>query len=176
MTQPGDYRDQYEPGSSRYPPPPPPPGSPDQGYRGQRNPERSYPEQEQAYRGPDAEQRRDSRSAGPGSRGRSLLWVALGIVVVILVLNFTFFLAGANDVGFGHIVYGVGNALNAPFRGLFNISLTRRGNPVQWADVIAVVIYTIAAVIIDRLIVIFTTPSSRQRMSQPPYPGPPPRY
>jgi hypothetical protein len=181
MTQPGDYRDQYGQGASRFPPPPPgnpAPGYPEQpnpgsGFPAQGSPEPSY--QQQRYPSPDPGLRGDVRTAGPGFRGRSLLWVALGIVNVILALDFIFFIAGANDVGFGHIVYSVGGALNAPFRDLFNISVTPRGHPVQWADLIAIVIYTVAAVIIDRLIVIFTTPSSRSSTSQQ-HQGTPPRY
>ncbi|MBV8529626.1 MAG: hypothetical protein JOZ75_15045 [Candidatus Dormibacteraeota bacterium] len=179
----GDYRDQYGQGSSRFPPPPPP-GNLPAGYPEEQNPAQGYGQQgsresgyqqQPGYRGPDSVRRGDSRTASPRSRGRSLLWVALAIVNVILVLDFIFLLAGANDVGFGHIVYGVGSALNAPFRNLFNITVTRHGHPVQWADLIAIVIYTVAAVIIDRLIVIFTTPSSRPSTS-PPYQGSPPRY
>lgn len=182
MAGPGDYRDQYGQGSSRFPPPPPP-GNPPPGDAEQQHPGPQYGQQgsrESGYqqqpgnRGPDSVQRGDPRTAGPRSRGRSLLWVALGVVNVILALDFIFLLAGANDVGFGHIVYGVGGALNAPFRDLFNITVTRHGHPVQWADLIAIVIYTVAAVIIDRLIVIFSTPSSRPS-TPPPYQGSPPR-
>ena len=184
MTQRGDYRDQFGPGSSRNPPPPPPHAGeirPGPGYPGLQPPVPEYAqqppaqppyEQQPGYRGADQAPRGSARAAGPGFRGRSLLWVALAIVIVLLTLDFIFFLAGANDVGFGHLVYGVGNALNAPFRGLFNITVTRHGHPVQWADLIAIAIYTVAAVIIDRLIVIFTTPSARP--TSRPYEGAPP--
>jgi hypothetical protein len=181
MAEPGDYRDQYGQSSSRYSPPPP--GNPPQGYPvhgyPQGAPQPGYPEQgyqAQRYPGPDPESRGQGRLAGPGFRGRSLLWVALVLVNVILALDFIFFLAGANDVGFGHIVYGVGNALNVPFRGLFNISLTPGAHPVQWADVIAIVVYTMAALIIDRLIVIVATPSRRASSSRQYQGSPPPRY
>jgi hypothetical protein len=100
-------------------------------------------------------------------RGRQLLWVALVIVDLFLALHFLFLLTGAGDVGFGHIVYVVGDGLNAPFRGLFNVGVTHSGHPLQWADILAIVIYTAVALIVDRLIVIFTTPSPRRG-------GPPP--
>lgn len=103
------------------------------------------------------------------SRGRQLLWIALVIVDLFLALHFIFLLTGAGDVGFGHLVYVVGDALNAPFRGLFNVSLTHSGHPIQWADVVAVVIYTIVAWIVDRVIVIMTTPGPRR--GAPPTPA-----
>lgn len=103
-----------------------------------------------------------------GYRARQLVWVILAVVVLILALRFVFFLAGANNVGFAHAIYAIGAALDAPFRGIFNNSITPGDHPLQWADVLAIIVYTIAAWIVDRVIIIMSTPSPRR--------GVPPAY
>lgn len=96
-----------------------------------------------------------------GFRGRQLVWVSIAIVDLFLALDFIFFAAGANNVGFGSIVYTVGGALAMPFRGIFNITTAPQHHPLQWADILAIVIYTIAAWLVNRLILVATTPSNR---------------
>ncbi|MFN2582100.1 MAG: hypothetical protein ABR498_05100 [Candidatus Dormibacteria bacterium] len=108
-------------------------------------------------------------AAPRGFRGRQLVWVCLAIVDLILALDFLFLLAGANNVGFARAIYAIGAALAAPFRGIFAISTTPGHHPVVWTDLLAIVIYSIAAWIVDRLIVIVSTPSSRRGVRTPPY-------
>lgn len=150
MPEPFDAQPQYPQGP--VPPPPPPPSS----YE-------AAPQRQRAVA--DAH-----RAAAPPaySRTRQLMWVALAIVDLFLVLHFIFLLSGAGDVGFGRIVYVVGDALNAPFRGLFNVGVTHGGHPIQWADIVAIVIYSVVALIIDRVIAILSAPSPRRGTAPPP--------
>ena len=103
-----------------------------------------------------------SMAVPAGFRGSQMVWVSIAIVDLFLALDFIFFAAGANNVGFGSIVYTVGGALAAPFRGIFNITTAPQGHPLQWADILALVIYTLAAWLVTRLIVVATTPSNRR--------------
>ncbi|MBV8445041.1 MAG: hypothetical protein JOZ92_03900 [Candidatus Dormibacteraeota bacterium] len=96
-------------------------------------------------------------------RMRSLVWLLLAIVDVILGLRFIFYAAGANDVGFAHAMYVIGAALDAPFRGIFNVTSATAGHPLQWADILAIVVYTIAAWIVTRVMVIGAAPPATTR-------------
>lgn len=146
MADPPEYQSPYDERSRGVPPPPPPPPS---SYR-------TPPPGQQGV--PTRTTTTPAAGAPPAaSRGRQLLWIALVIVDLFLALHFIFYLTEAGDVGFGHLVYLVGDGLNAPFRGLFNVSVTHSGHPIQWADVLAVAIYTIVAWIVDRVVVIMTT-------------------
>ena len=96
-------------------------------------------------------------------RMRTLVWLILVVVDVILGLRFIFYAAGANDVGFAHAMYVIGTALDAPFRGIFNVTAATAGHPLQWADVLAIAVYSIAAWIVTRVMVIGATPPSTTR-------------
>lgn len=96
-----------------------------------------------------------------GFRARQTVWVLLVITDLILALRFLFFALGAHDTGFAHAMYVLGAALDAPFRGIFNITTNPNGHPLQWADLLAIAIYSIAAWIVARLVTIAATPSAR---------------
>lgn len=102
-----------------------------------------------------------STVAPAGFRARQTVWVLLIIVDLILALRFVFFAAGAHDTGFAHAMYAIGAALDAPFRGIFNTTLDPSGHPLQWADLLAIVIYSVAAWIVNKLILIASTPSAK---------------
>jgi hypothetical protein len=88
-----------------------------------------------------------------GYRARQIVWLAAGIVNAILALRFIFLAAGAGDSGFASFIYGAGGALNAPFRGMF-ASNTANGHPLEWADLIAIAVYTLAAWVVAKIVMI----------------------
>jgi len=96
-------------------------------------------------------------------RARSVVWLFLAVVDIILALRFIFFAAGANDTGFAHAMYAIGGALDAPFRGIFNVTTATASHPLHWEDILAIVIYSIAAWIVTRVMVIGSTPPDRAR-------------
>jgi hypothetical protein len=96
------------------------------------------------------------------SRLARLVWLLVGIVDVILALDFIFRAAGGANTGFAHYVYRIGGWLAAPFAGIFsNTPLTNGRTFVRWADVLAVVIYTLAALAVVKLVQIVATPRAR---------------
>jgi len=102
-------------------------------------------------------------SNGPVAfRPRQLLWLAYVIVAGFLVIDLVFHAAGAGTgSSFVKFVYNVGGAFNMPFRNI--IAGQQPGvATLQWADVIALVVYAFAAWVVERVIVIMT------RSSQPP--------
>jgi hypothetical protein len=84
--------------------------------------------------------------------GVELVWLIAGIVIVFLALDFIFHATGANDVGFAAFVFSVGKALAAPFAGIFATTYAAHGNLVIWADVLAIVIYALAAAAVVKIV------------------------
>src|SRR5258706_4892690 len=89
-----------------------------------------------------------------GYRARQLVWLAAGIVNAILALRFIFLGAGAEDSGFAGFIYAAGSALVAPFRGIIGTSSAGNGHPLEWADLVAIAIYTLAAWIVAKIVMI----------------------
>jgi hypothetical protein len=97
--------------------------------------------------------RRTSTSSWSGRPlAARIVGLAAGIVFILLGFDFIFHAAGAADVGFGAFIYGIGGALAAPFAGIFRTSLTAPGTLIVWADVLAVVVYAIAAAIVVKVV------------------------
>ena len=96
------------------------------------------------------------------SRLAQLVWLVVGVVDAILALDFIFRAAGGANTGFAHYVYRIGGWLAAPFAGIFtNTPITNGRTFVRWADVLAVVIYTLAALAVVKLVQIVATPRAR---------------
>jgi hypothetical protein len=97
-----------------------------------------------------------------GSRLQSAVWLAVGIVDVILALDFVFKLLAAANVGFVGFITSVAGSLSAPFRGVLASSVPT-GHYLYWPDVVAVVVYVIAAWIVVSLIRIMAGRGAPQR-------------
>lgn len=82
------------------------------------------------------------------------IWLVAGVVIIFLVLDFIFHASGANSVGFAAFVFSIGTFLASPFAGIFNTTYAAHGNLVIWADVLAVAIYSLAALGIVKLLTI----------------------
>ena len=105
--------------------------------------------------------RRSTTSVWSGrSPGVEFVWLIVGIVVVFLALDFVFHAAGANDVGFASFVFAVGKALAAPFAGIFKTAYASHGNLIVWADVLAMVIYLLAAAGIVKVVTLISPRSA----------------
>jgi hypothetical protein len=89
-----------------------------------------------------------------GYRARQIIWLVVGIVNAILALRFIFLAAGAEDSGFAAFIYTAGSALAAPFRGIFGTSSAGNGHPLEWADLVAIAIYTLAAWVVAKIVMI----------------------
>jgi len=98
-----------------------------------------------------------------GSRLQSAVWLAVGIVDVILALDFVFKLLAAANVGFVGFITSVAGPLSAPFRGVLASSVPSGGHYFYWPDVVAVVVYVIAAWIVVSLIRIMAGRRTPQR-------------
>ena len=97
--------------------------------------------------------RRSSTQAWSGRPlAARIIGLAAGIVFIFLGFDFIFHAAGAADVGFAAFIFGIGGALAAPFSGIFRAVSTGSGTFIAWADVLALVVYAIAAAIVIKVI------------------------
>lgn len=92
--------------------------------------------------------------------GVAMIWLICGVAVAFLALDFIFHAAGANNVGFASFVFAIGTFLAAPFAGIFNTSYDARGQLLIWADLVAMVIYSLLAFVIAKTITIVTSRTS----------------
>jgi|GEM_PF-5452999 hypothetical protein len=98
-----------------------------------------------------------------GSRVSQAVWLIVAVVDIILALDFIFWAAAANNTGFAHYVHRIGEKLSVPFDGIFNTTITTGKSAFRWADVLAVVIYSILAWIVTKAISIAYTPKTGSR-------------
>ncbi len=96
--------------------------------------------------------------ATTGFKLRQLVWLAAGVVDAILALDFIFKLIGANAIGFVAFIGNLATALSSPFRGILATTVTAGAHVAYWPDVVAIVVYAIAAWIVVALIGIVATP------------------
>ena len=105
--------------------------------------------------------RRSSTSVWSGrSPGVEFVWLIAGIVLAFLALDFVFLAAGANNIGFASFVFTVGKALDAPFAGIFKTAYASHGNLIVWADILAMVIYALAAAVVVKVVTLISARSA----------------
>lgn len=96
-----------------------------------------------------------------GNRISQFVWLVTGVVDIILALDFIFRAAGAHNTGFAHYIYRLGNYLASPFSGIFNTTVAANGASVmRWGDLLAIVVYAVAAWIVTRLVRIVANPGT----------------
>jgi len=98
-----------------------------------------------------------------GSRVSQAVWLIVAVVDIILALDFVFRAAAANNTGFAHYVYRIGEKLSVPFDGIFNTAVVNLKSVFRWADVLAVVIYSVLAWVVTKAISIAYTPKTGSR-------------
>ena len=109
-----------------------------------------------------ATRRSSTRSWSGRPLAARIVGLAAGIVVIFLGFDFIFRAAGAADVGFGAFIYTIGGALAAPFAGIFKTASTASGTVIVWADVLAAVVYAIAAGIVAKVVSMGTDQRARR--------------
>ena len=108
-----------------------------------------------------ASMRRSTTRAWSGSSpGVEIVWLVAGVILAFLALDFIFHATGAHNVGFAAFVFSVGTFLAAPFAGIFKTTYAAPGNLVIWADVLAMVIYSLIAVAIVKVVGMLVARSS----------------
>jgi hypothetical protein len=102
-------------------------------------------------------------TSGMWQRGHSVLlvttrtlakvvWAVVGIVNVVLLLDFVFRLIAARDDGFAHAVFSFGSTVAGPFDGIFAGVGRIAGYAFRWSDLVVVLICTLAALLVTRML------------------------
>ncbi|HUY98366.1 MAG TPA: hypothetical protein VMW47_12240 [Verrucomicrobiae bacterium] len=99
---------------------------------------------------------RRGASRPAGFRGQQLVWLLLGLVDSVLALDFLFRALGAGHAGFVSFVGTTGGSLSAPFAGI--VSGTANGHALRWAEIVAIIVWTLAAWFLVRGIAIASAP------------------
>ncbi len=94
------------------------------------------------------------------SPGVEFVWLLAGIALAFLALDFVFHATGANSVGFAAFVFSVGKVLAAPFAGIFKTTYAVHGNLLIWADVLAMIIYALAAAVLVKVLTLISARSA----------------
>ncbi|MGD0833533.1 MAG: hypothetical protein ABSA40_03785 [Candidatus Dormibacteria bacterium] len=96
------------------------------------------------------------RSPGRAWSGRSSALKAIGLLAFValafLALDFVFHATGSLNVGFAALTFSVGSFLASPFTGIFRSTYASQGNLLVWADVLAMAVYTAAAIVVATLV------------------------
>ena len=122
----------------------------------------------QNYRGVTSTTQTTSDPVTGAATRRSSTWawsgrpLAARLVGLAAGIVFIFHAAGAANVGFGAFIFTIGGALAAPFAGIFKTTYATPGTLIIWADVLAVVVYAIAAVIVVKLVSMGTDQHARR--------------
>jgi hypothetical protein len=95
-------------------------------------------------------------SGDPAYRGVQMVWFLLGVTELIIGLRVVFRALGATDTGFVSLIYGLGGALVAPFRGIPN--WTSGTTVVEVGSIVAMVVYLLAAYLVIKLVRIVAAP------------------
>ncbi|HEY6537996.1 MAG TPA: hypothetical protein VI138_03035 [Candidatus Dormibacteraeota bacterium] len=100
----------------------------------------------------------------PAARLRlgEFVWLLLGVVDAFLAVDFLLRAVGAHDSGFVAVVNRVGDWLATPFIGVFQgQGVPRVDHTTFWAALLGIVVYTLAAWFLIRVLRLLAAPTER---------------
>ncbi|MDP2720463.1 MAG: YggT family protein [bacterium] len=93
----------------------------------------------------------NSPSTKPLYRGTQVVWYLLGLLEALLAFRFVLKLLAANpSAGFSSFIYNVSYPFAAPFLSVFRVSRVE-GNILEWATLLAMLVYLLIAWAIVKL-------------------------
>lgn len=81
-----------------------------------------------------------------------VVWAVVGIVNVVLLLDFVFRLIAARDDGFAHAIFSFGSTVAGPFDGIFANVGRIAGYAFRWSDLVVVLICTLAGFLVTGML------------------------
>ncbi|GAB4200067.1 MAG: hypothetical protein OHK0022_20820 [Roseiflexaceae bacterium] len=104
------------------------------------------------------------RRAATAARVNQVVYFLFGIINVLIAIRFVLLALGASQASdFVRLIYGLTQPFVAPFLGIFGEPVIQN-SVIEWASLVAIVIYSLLAYGISRLLAIAFTPS--RNMSQ----------
>ena len=103
-----------------------------------------------------------SSSTKPLYKGTQIVWYILGLIEALLAFRFVLKLLGANsEAGFSSFIYGLSYIFDVPFLAVFSTSNVA-GSTIEWATLLAMLVYWIIATGIIKLFLVSKTVSTSE--------------
>lgn len=100
-------------------------------------------------------------------RSTQITWYILGIIEILLVFRFVLKLLGANpEAGFSSFVYGITYIFANPFLSVFHNTQIISGSIFEWTTLLAIIVYWIIAVGINKILLIGKTVSTSEAAAE----------
>ena len=104
-----------------------------------------------------------TRRAADVSRAKQIIYFIFGAIEALLAVRFTLLLLGANEAsGFVSLIYGLSRPFVLPFQGIFG-EPTLGASVVEWASLVGIIVYALAAYGLARLVELIYAPATRAR-------------
>lgn len=93
------------------------------------------------------------------TRAKQVIYFLFGLITVLLIIRFVLLLLGASEAsGFVQLMYTLTQPLVAPFFGIFG-EPSFGNSVIEWASLVAIIIYTLVAYGIARLVTLIYAPT-----------------
>lgn len=96
-------------------------------------------------------------------RGNAWIWYIVGIVDLLLLLRFAFYLFGARAVGFADMLYSITSPFVMPFRGIFPNTQVD-GSFFDTASIVAIIAYALLGWAVLGLVDLVTRPATSKKV------------
>ena len=104
-----------------------------------------------------------ARRAADVSRAKQIIYFIFGAIEALLAVRFILFALGANEAsGFVRLIYGLSRPFVLPFQGIFG-EPTLGASVVEWASLVGIIVYALAAYGLARLVELLYAPATRTR-------------
>jgi hypothetical protein len=101
-----------------------------------------------------------TRRAMGVTRINQILYFIFGIINVLLAMRFVLLLLGASQASaFVSLIYGLSHPFALPFQGIFG-EPTFDGSVIEWASLVGIIIYSLVAYGLARLVALIYAPAS----------------
>jgi hypothetical protein len=105
----------------------------------------------------------ENRRASAVERARQVIFFVFGAIGVLLAIRFVLLLLAANPASsFVRLIYGLSQPFVLPFNGIFG-EPTFGGSVMEWASLVAIVVYSLVAYGIARLLELIYAPAPTTR-------------
>lgn len=101
-----------------------------------------------------------TRRAMDVTRINQILYFIFGLINVLLAIRFVLLLLGASQASsFVGLIYGLSHPFVLPFQGIFG-EPTFEGSVIEWASLVGIIIYSLVAYGLARLVALIYAPAS----------------
>jgi len=102
-----------------------------------------------------------ARRAADVSRAKQIIYFVFGAIEALLAMRFVLLALGASEASaFVRLIYGLSRPFVLPFQGIFG-EPTLGASVLEWASLVAIIVYALLAYGLARLVELIYTPATR---------------